>query len=293
MNSRLSVSALCFPGMPAFEVIDTVARIGAEHTTLNVGAVAEAGPAEVCARGQNTGVRVDGLVGGPGPNLDEPRTWDAARDRLRRNLDVTAEVGAKVIYILAGSGRWCPWNEFAERFADFVHPCIEHAKTANVSLAVEPAMVLYADLTFVHTAREAFVLTDRVPGLKVDLDLFHVWTEMDLKDVILSHVSAIELVQVGDYAAGDRSLPSRAVLGDGLIPTDEIVGWLCDAGYPGIFDLELNGPRIDAEGHLRAATRGAEALNTILSTVCDVNTSRSGGNPDEVSRSRRRQHGGG
>jgi sugar phosphate isomerase/epimerase len=264
MDSRLSVSALCFPGMPPLEVLETVARIGASHTTLHAAAVAGTGPAKVRARGQAVGVSVEGLIGGLGPNLDETATWDASRSDLARSVDLASEVGAGVVYILAGSRRWCPWEEAAERFASFIAPCIEHAAGAGVSLAVEPAMVMYADLTFVHTARDAFALTARVPGLKVDLDLFHVWTEMDLRDNIASHVSDIGLVQVGDFGAGDRSLPSRAVLGDGLIPTGEIVGWLYQAGYRGIVDLELNGPRIDEEGHLRAATRGAAVLDGIL-----------------------------
>jgi sugar phosphate isomerase/epimerase len=54
------------------------------------------------------------------------------------------------------------------------------------------------------------------------------------------------------------------VPGDGLVPIAEILGWLSDAGYTGVVDLELNGPRIDEEGHLQAARRGAAVLDTVL-----------------------------
>jgi hydroxypyruvate isomerase len=123
---------------------------------------------------------------------------------------------------------------------------------------------LYADLSFSHTARDAFALADRIPGLWVDLDLFHVWTEPDLRDGISSHAHRISLVQVSDFAAGDRSLAARALPGDGIVPIEEILGWLSDAGYSGIVDLELNGPRIDEEGHLQAARRGALVLDAVL-----------------------------
>ena len=39
--------------------------------------------------------------------------------------------------------------------------------------------------------------------------------------------------------------------GDGDIPFDRILGPLLAAGYTGAFDLELIGPRIEAEGALR------------------------------------------
>jgi sugar phosphate isomerase/epimerase len=263
-HDQLSVSALCFPGMSPLDVLDTVAGIGARHTTLMAGTVLDAGPAEVAGHARAVGIAVAGLVGGIGPNLDEPGTWASGRDQVRRSTDAAAAVGATVVYTLAGARRWCPWDEAADRFAEFISPCIQHAGESDISLAIEPAMVMYADLTFVHTARDAFALAGLVPGLKVDLDLFHVWTEPDLRDNISSHISRIGLVQVGDFASNERSLPCRAVIGDGLVPVKEMVGWLSEAGYDGIVDLELNGPRIDAEGHLPAATRGAQALNDVL-----------------------------
>lgn len=264
MDDRLSVSALCFPGMPPMDVLDTVAGIGAAHTTLHAGTVADAGPATVRAYGEAIGIGVEALIAGLGPNLGDHETWAGARDRLNKSVDVAAAAGAHSVYMLTGSREWMPWDEAVERFGEFISPCVDHARASGVHLAVEPAMVLYADLTFAHTARDAFALTERIPGLKVDLDLFHVWTERDLREGIASHVHEISLVQVGDVFSGDRSLPARAVPGDGLIPIGEILGWLSDAGYTGVIDLELNGPRIDAEGHLQAARRGASVLDTIL-----------------------------
>src|SRR5204863_6698273 len=142
-----------------------------------------------------------------------------------------------------------------ERFAAFMGPCLEHAATASVALAVEPANVLFADLTFVHSAATAFALAREIPGLRVCLDIFHTWTEFDLRQNIMAGPSLISLVQVSDYVLGDRSLPARAVPGDGGVPIARIVAWLGEAGYRGIIDLELNGPRIDVEGHLLAAAR--------------------------------------
>ena len=72
------------------------------------------------------------------------------------------------------------------------------------------------------------------------------------------------LVQVSDYVSGDRTAPCRAVIGDGMVPVERLLGDLLDAGYRGVFDLELLGPRIEAEGARAATRRAAENLSEIL-----------------------------
>ena len=72
------------------------------------------------------------------------------------------------------------------------------------------------------------------------------------------------LVQVSDYVLGDRSAPCRAVIGDGVIPVERLLGDLLEAGYTGVFDLELVGPRIQQEGATSATRRAAENLSEIL-----------------------------
>ena len=49
---------------------------------------------------------------------------------------------------------------------------------------------------------------------------------------------------------GDRALPARAVPGDGAIPIETFIAQALAGGYAHGFDLELIGPRIDAEGRL-------------------------------------------
>jgi sugar phosphate isomerase/epimerase len=72
------------------------------------------------------------------------------------------------------------------------------------------------------------------------------------------------LVQASDYVLGDRTAPCRAVPGDGTIPLERLLGDILDAGYTGVFDLELVGPRIETEGNRAATLRAAERLSEIL-----------------------------
>jgi sugar phosphate isomerase/epimerase len=77
-------------------------------------------------------------------------------------------------------------------------------------------------------------------------------------------VPRCELVQLSDYVYGDRALPARAVPGDGAVPLARLLKDLDSAGYRGAYELELLGPRIDAEGHTAAVRRAAAKLDTLL-----------------------------
>ena len=59
-------------------------------------------------------------------------------------------------------------------------------------------------------------------------------------------------------------MPARAVPGDGVIPIEALVAQVLADGYQYGFDLELLGPRIDAEGRLAAARRGGEVVGAML-----------------------------
>jgi sugar phosphate isomerase/epimerase len=94
-----------------------------------------------------------------------------------------------------------------------------------------------------------------------------VWTEAGLREQIGAHAGLIAHVQLSDMTRGSRALPCRAVPGDGDLPLAAVVEWLLDAGYPGVFDCELNGPAIDAAGHHAAAARAADWLDQLLTRL--------------------------
>ena len=124
----------------------------------------------------------------------------------------------------------------------------------------------YADLHIAHTLRDTITLAE-LAGIGVCIDICGCWTEAGLKSWIGLGVPRCHLVQVSDYVLGDRSLPSRAVPGDGAIPLPTLLQWLLDAGYEGAFDLELLGPRIEQEGNLQAAQRAVANLSGMLNAL--------------------------
>jgi sugar phosphate isomerase/epimerase len=59
----------------------------------------------------------------------------------------------------------------------------------------------------------------------------------------------------------------RAVPGDGDLRIDHFLRAALDAGYTGAFELEMVGPKIEAEGHESALRRGVERASALLEEV--------------------------
>ena len=119
------------------------------------------------------------------------------------------------------------------------------------------------DVGFVHSLRDVVDLARRL-GTGVCMEVNACWAERGLADTIARSIDVIRLVQVSDFAIGTLATPDRLVPGDGDIPLARILGQVLEAGYAGVFDLELIGPKIDAEGYESAVPRAVAALGALL-----------------------------
>jgi sugar phosphate isomerase/epimerase len=186
-----------------------------------------------------------------------------ARAALNQVIDAAAGVGAHTVYMLTGGRGSLSWAQAAARFCETIAPCVEHAERAGVTLAIENASSLYADIHLAHTLRDTVTLAE-MSGLGVCIELFHCWAEGDLHEMVERALPRTQLIQLSDYVLGDRSLPGRAVPGDGTIPIESLVAQALQGGYAHGFDLELIGPRIDTEGRLESARRACDVVGAML-----------------------------
>ena len=76
-------------------------------------------------------------------------------------------------------------------------------------------------------------------------------------------IKAIERHEI--IRAGIRRNRGDLSVGDGDIPLRRIIGQVLDAGYEGVFDLELVGPAIESEGYRSALARSCAQLSDLLS----------------------------
>ena len=183
--------------------------------------------------------------------------------RLNQTIALSAELGARSIMFGSGGRAALTWEQAAEAFAEAIAPCLTVARQASIALLIENTPTLYAHLNIALSLRDAVTLAEQA-GVGICLDVFSCWTEAGIEETISRAVPRCGLIQIADYVPGDRALPARAVPGDGTIPIRRMVECALTAGYEGAFDIELMGPRIDAEGHLPAVRRSAEVLDTML-----------------------------
>ena len=267
MHKRISLHQVCFIQESNAAFLQACRTIGIGNAVLVTPKLQEPGDVEAIARESlQGGPRISGLNHVVATFPDLAADGGQAREGLLAAIDAAQALGADTLYLLTGGRGPLGWEATAERFAALVEPCLDAARAGGVSLLIENASALYADVHIAHGLADTIRLAEQA-GVGVCIDLFHCWAEAGLEDLLRRAVPRCGLVQVSDYVLGDRSLPARAVPGDGAIPLERLLGTLLEAGYEGMFDIELLGPRIEAEGNAAAAARAAEHLSAMLAAL--------------------------
>ncbi|MDV3130584.1 sugar phosphate isomerase/epimerase family protein [Mycobacterium sp. 29Ha] len=249
MHSRLSVHSVTFLGTPLPEQHSMWSALGLTRLSLIDSQLGEPGLVP--------------LIEQHGYSVDTVYHLFESGDQLSRVIENAAALGTRVVYMLTGGRGELDWGQAAERFCAAVAPCLREAEHADVALAIENASALYADIHIAHTLRDTITLAE-MAGVGVCIDLFHCWAEADLGGLVERALPRTLQIQLSDYVLGDRALPARAVPGDGTIPIEPFIRQVLAGGYSHGFDLELIGPRIEAEGRFEAVRRGCEMVSTML-----------------------------
>lgn len=264
MHPRVSLHQVAFLDESSAQFIAFCREIGADHMTLVTPALTRPGDLDgALAELARGGPKVATLnhVFAAFPDLEGDREQAVAG--LIGAIDTAAQLGAGAIYLITGGRGHLSWEEGAARFAEWIAPCVAEAEARGIRLLVENASALNADLHMVHTLADAIRFAG-IAGIGLCIELHACWVEADLPALFRKAMPITGLVQASDYVLGDRATPCRAVPGDGVIPLERLLGDVLAAGYQGLFDLELVGPRIVAEGARAASVRAGERLSDIL-----------------------------
>lgn len=239
MHPRLTIlSRFMPPEATLVDELDELARAGVRRAGLRASRIDAAdltapARAAVAAGIAVTHLGAGGLVALDGP----PAARTAAADALCAAIDASAALGARAVYGPTGGAAALEWEAAAAAFVRAIAPAVEHARAHGVALLIEPAGALFADISAAHTLRDTVELAERA-GVGVCVDVHHCWAERGLRDAIRAAAPLTGLVQLSDWIPGRRD-HFRAVPGDGAIPLARILSWILDAGYAGVFDLEV------------------------------------------------------
>jgi sugar phosphate isomerase/epimerase len=266
VHPRISLSAISTFSWSLEEDLAFYAGAGITNVGVSVAKLERAGWDAGTRRVADAGLRVTNLIGLGPFRLDDPRGWDAQRERVRRALDTAEGVGAECVVFTTGPAGRLTWEDAADALEHALQPVLAEAAGRQIPFALEHTNSLRVDVGFVHSLRDVIDVARRL-GTGVCMEINACWAERGLDGTIADGVDTIRLVQVSDYAVGTLSTPNRLVPGDGDIPIARILDRLLQEGYAGCFDLELVGPRIDEEGYAAVARR---AIDWLESTLADL-----------------------
>jgi sugar phosphate isomerase/epimerase len=202
--------------------------------------------------------------GGMYPAIDAAGRRRAIDDN-RRAIDEARALDAACLVLVVGSlpgaleGRPQSKDLFAARsdVHDGIAATLEHARSADMPLAIEPLHPMYAaDRACVNTLEQALDLCDAIdpatgeaPGggtrtraaLGVAVDVYHVWWDPKLEaQIARAGRERLLAFHVCDWLVPTRDLLNdRGMMGDGVIDIPRIRGWVEAAGFDGYSEVEI------------------------------------------------------
>jgi len=267
VHSRLGLNSLSTAGWPLERDLELYADLGVRRVGLYLDKLVACGEDRAVDLVNDAGLRVDHLFA-RGVVPADPGSWDADRRRLRGALELAEAVGAPVLTVTTGSAGHLGWDEAAEALALAVDPVMGEARRRSITVAIEQTLPVRVEVGFVHSFADSVALADRLgEGVGVVLEAGYCFAERDLERSVQSAAGALSVVQLSDLVVPSAAIPDRAVPGDGVVPLDRIVRMALDNGYPGVFELEMLGPRIEAEGYESACRRAVAFVDELLTRM--------------------------
>jgi sugar phosphate isomerase/epimerase len=200
-------------------------------------------------------------------DLGHAHSWPQTQALHSAMIDQVAVTGGHSIYFTTGRTTGAEWHEVLNLFAQAVAPTVEYGRSRGVQVAIEPT--LRTDVSFVHTIRDAIDVAEST-GVRIVADVGNMWMERDLRTTLRRAAPHIALIQLCDVIIGGNGKAppgGRVHVGEGELPLCRLMHEVIDCGYRGVFDLEVLGPLIEAEGYDSAARRGVANAAAMLTEL--------------------------
>jgi len=265
MHPRLSIDAMCTFKWSFEQDLALWRDLGVRHAGL-LGVKLGAAPEASMARLDAAGITASTIIASSF-DLADPASWEGTVAAHRAVIDLAAGHGGHSIYFTPGRTTGAPWRDVLKLFAEAVAPTVAYAKIRGVRAAIEPS--LRTNVSFVNTLRDAIDVAE-LTGISLIADFGNMWMERDFREVLFAAMPHIALMQIGDVVVGSPGRPppgGRAHIGQGELPLRRMMQDVLDAGYTGVFDLEVVGPQIGTDIDEAAVRRGAAAAAALLTEM--------------------------
>jgi sugar phosphate isomerase/epimerase len=147
------------------------------------------------------------------------------------------------VVCLTGSGEGSDPDAARQVVVDGLRTVGTEAERHGLRIALEPYQRVGGELwTIVSSIPEAVELIEdagEAPSLGIQFDVWHLWNTPTLFEDIERELDRFTAVHVCDYRDPTRSWADRALPGEGVAGVPAILRALDDAGWDGLYDIEI------------------------------------------------------
>jgi sugar phosphate isomerase/epimerase len=179
----------------------------------------------------------------PLPRLGGPTDPAERIEAICRSIERLARFGPAGIVCLTGSGLGLDPDDARATVVEGLRTLAREAELAGVHVALEPYQADGgADWTIATSIPEAVELIEDAgghPSLELQFDVWHLWNTPTLVDDVRREAHRFAGVHVSDVRSPTRSWADRVLPGDGVANVPAVLAALEEAGWDGLYDLEL------------------------------------------------------
>jgi sugar phosphate isomerase/epimerase len=263
-NERLSINQITVKNWSFEQTVRGLARHRIGWLGAWVGPVLEYGVDRAAKLLREHDVRVSSVCRAGFFTGKNPDGGGLDRAANRRAVDVTAAIGADVLYLVAGGVR-DDLDLHASRQAviEGIGELVPYAASAGVRLAVEPLHpTMCAERSVVVTLEQSLDIVQRFDPAQVGVavDTYNVWWDPNLRPLIECAGDRLISYQVCDWLVPQpHPLFGRGIPGEGAIDIPAITRAVDAAGYAGPIEVEIFNEAVwaaDPDDVLSAITGG-------------------------------------
>ena len=210
---------LCRPGMTLTQFMDSLVAAGINSIGITVSALDEVPIANLRRelKARDLGVSSVNTAG----YFFEPWAQATDQDALNlRLLDAAAELeSVNGVNLIVGGSADLALDDARRIALEKSMELDRQAKSRGTRLMLEPMHPLQARAKgCVNTIGQASQWLEAMPGLSMNIDLFHSWWDPDLHGALSGEFGPISVMQICDVAIDSATnLPRRAPLGEGFV----------------------------------------------------------------------------
>jgi sugar phosphate isomerase/epimerase len=245
---RLSVSEITTLGASFIDDVETYAAAGLSGIGVWEMKLPDGGDAEALEALEASGLESASAIPTvpsvlPLPLLGGPDDPEERIDAICASLHRLAPFRPGGIVCLTGTANGRDPDDARATLVDGLRTIAAEAESIGLRIGIEPYQRDGGELwTVVSTIPEAVELIHEAgdpPALGIQFDVWHLWNTPTLEEDIQRELGRVVGVHVSDYREPTRGWADRVLPGDGRADVPRVLALLDDAGWDGLYDIEI------------------------------------------------------